>query len=204
MIVEYLGAPGCGKTFHANLFKKSLKEKGISYMDISRHKGMPLYLKVLYKFWDYSILLIPKYRKQFVTYYNICKTGRLEPAFIPFSLDYCIKDIVLSSFLHSVFRKSKKIVINDEGQLQRIVFLAVQYNVDIEDLINVYKNEIHIEKTIYIRSLVDKLYENILKRNRHVCAMDELDSACLKKYLTEFDICCEKLVELSVVTKEIL
>ena len=137
MIIEFLGIPGSGKTYHANLLKQQMKNEGTKYIDISRYKGTPLLLKVLYKVYDFAILVLPKYRKQFWKYKKICLDSQEEPNYIPLSLDSCIKDIVLYSLVYDLFRFSKKVIVNDEGQLHRLVFLAVQFNVSFEKLLSV-------------------------------------------------------------------
>ena len=63
MIVEYLGIPGCGKTYQANLYKKDLEQKGIAYIDLSRWKGTPLWLKIFFKVTDKLFVFLHKYRK---------------------------------------------------------------------------------------------------------------------------------------------
>lgn len=194
MFEEYLGIPGSGKTFFTHIYKKQLESENRQFKDISRQKSMSLLLKVFYKLADYAIYVIPKYRKQFFLYRKACIGCREVPKYIPFSLEYCIKDIVLASLLHDVFSNSKNIILNDEGELQRIVFLAVQYNVPLDKLLIVwqkYKSNIH---TKYIRISPSNAFLNIKKRNRHVCPMDELNNRLLQEYLEEFNKGCEDIL----------
>lgn len=195
MFVEYLGIPGCGKTFFADLYKKRLELDNKKFKDVSRKKSMSLSFKIFYKFMDFVIYVIPKYRKQVSLYRKACIGCRKAPKYIPFSLEYCIKDIVLASLLHDVFGHSKNIILNDEGQLQRIVFLAVQYNVPFDKLLIVwqeYKSDI---QTKYIRISPKKAFLNIKKRDRHVCPMDELNDTFLQEYLEDFYTGCEDILQ---------
>lgn len=194
MFEEYLGIPGCGKTFYANLYKEQLKSENKQFKDISRQKSMSLLLKVFYKFADYAIYVIPKYRKQVFLYREACLECRNKPKYIPFSLEYCIKDIVLASLLHDIFGNSKSIVLNDEGQLQRIVFLTVQYNVPLDKLLIIWKKYKSDIRTKYIQTSPTKAFLNIKKRNRHVCPMDELNNKLLQEYLEEFYKGCEYIM----------
>ena len=194
MYVEYLGIPGCGKTFWKEIFLEDLRREGVSYLDVSRQKVMPLWLKVFYKLAEIVLLQLPKYKKLTREYRNAIKNCSIVPRYLPFSLTYCIKDIVLASLLHDFFR-GKRIYINDEGQLQRIVFLSIQYDVPFKDLFPLYMKYRGDVKTIYVQTPIETAMANIRKRNRHVCPMDELAEEELIKYGKAFFESCEKIAQ---------
>lgn len=194
MYVEYLGIPGCGKTFWKDKYLEQLRAEGKPFLDVSRQKVMPLCLKVFYKFAETILLQFPKYKRLTQEYKSICNGCSREPKFVPFSLAYCIKDVVLATLLHDIF-DGKKIYVNDEGQLQRLVFLSVQFGVAIDKLMPLnmkYRGDV---KTIYVKTEVDTAFANIKKRNRHVCPMDELTDETLRAYESEYYKCCERLAE---------
>ena len=186
MIVEYFGIPGSGKTYKANLYKGQLKEKGINCQDISRHSGMSLWLKVFYKLADYTICLLPKYRE--LAYKISVIESRESPKFLNLTREYCIKDIVLSIFLHDMFKKSKNVVLNDEGILQRIATLSVIYSIDIYELLEFCKQNILGVQHTFVDISTEDAYRNIKSRNRHVCQMDEMSDGTLYEYLEAFDL----------------
>ena len=192
MIIEYYGIPGCGKTYQTNLYKQQLSQEGKQYIDISRYSGMPLWLKVFYKIADYAILVLPKYRRQIAEYRKACKNCSKEPAFVPFSLKYCIQDIVLYSLVYDVFGKFERFVINDEGRLHRVISLIVQFNPPFEEIMSIYNDNFHGEKCSYVRTSVETAFSNIKKRNRNICPMDEMDDKSLKAYMLTFYNVCEK------------
>lgn len=194
MIVEYFGIPGSGKTFQASLFKEKLWQEGIKYIDISRYSGMPLWLKVFYKLADYTILVLPKYRKQIAEYKAACKDCPKDPAFVPFTLDYCIKDIVLYSFINDIFRRSVKTTVNDEGQLHRVIFLIVQFNCPFEQVFGIYRSHMHNETIRYVQTSSEQAFQNIKNRNRKVCPMDEINDELLMEYIKTFEGVCEAAV----------
>lgn len=194
MYIEYLGIPGCGKTFWKDDYLLNLSQSGQSFLDISRQKVMPFWLKVFYKLAETFLLQLPRYKKETREYEEVCMGCRTEPKYLPFSLAYCIKDIVLASLLHDIFG-GKKIYVNDEGQLQRVVFLVVQYGVPLSRLLPLYKKYSGDVKTIYVKTEVDTAIDNIRKRNRHVCPMDELTDNELRAYEQECYECCEKIAK---------
>lgn len=204
MYIEFLGIPGSGKTFHANLLKTTLTEKGDKFLDVSRQKIMLLWLKIFYKLAETILIKLPKYRRQTKEYIKACHGCSEQPVYLPFTLKYCIKDIVLASLLHDIFRSKRIVYINDEGQLQRIVFLIVQYNVPFDMIMPIYAKYKDDVKTLYIQTAPDKAFENIKSRNRHVCPMDEMEDEKLKAYLEDFFNCCEKLNNENLISQQIL
>ena len=194
MYIEYLGIPGCGKTFWKDKYIEELRKESISFLDVSRQKVMPLWLKVFYKLAEMLYLQLPKYKRMMQEYLEVCTNCTISPKYLPFSLTYCIKDIVLASLLHDVFR-GKRIFINDEGQLQRVVFLTVQYDVPLENLLQLYMKYRGNVKTIYVQTPVEISLNNIRKRNRHVCPMDELSENELLEYETAFSEGCENVAK---------
>lgn len=192
MYIEYLGIPGCGKTFWKDKYLEQLRADGGALLDVSRQKVMPLWLKVFYKLAESFLLQLPRYKNETREYEEVCKGYRKEPKYLPFSLAYCIKDIVLASFLHDIFG-GKNIYVNDEGQLQRVVFLVVQYGVPLDALLPIYMKYRGDVKTIYVKTEVETAIANIRRRNRHVCPMDELTDNELKVYEQECYDCCVQL-----------
>lgn len=196
MIVEYLGIPGSGKTYNKRLYIGQLSKEKRNWVDISRWKGMSFCLKLFYKLSDYSIFLFPKYRRLFKQYKEASKIKSDSSKYFPLSFETCLRDIVQASFLHDLFGKWKCIVLNDEGQLQRIITLAVQYEVSLEDLMSVYLAEKHLEETRFLDISTDDAFCNIKARNRHDCEMDEINDDMLKNYLNDFDVACKKCIKL--------
>lgn len=197
MIIEYLGIPGCGKTYQANLYKKELEQKGIAYTDLSRWKGTPLWLKIFFKVTDKSFVFFSKYRKMRDKLKLLCKDvyGK-KPKYLPFSVDYSIDRIISSVFIEDVFGNRNKIAINDEGLMQWVVFLNVQYGVNIKDILLSIKPLNRNASTKYIDTQVATAFDNIKKRNRHVCPMDEMDDTALKEYLDVFHMACVQTISL--------
>lgn len=198
MIVEYLGIPGSGKTYQANLYKQELRQRGEHFIDLSRWKGMPIILKIFYKLTDKTFLWIPKYRKQRTRLRELCKNAyEVSPKYLPFSVNYCIDRIISSVFLQDVFGGHKTVAINDEGLMQWVVFLSIQYGVPINEILATLSPFYPNCETIYIVSPVETAFSNIKKRNRHVCPMDEMKDDRLVKYLEEFESACKQAMAYS-------
>lgn len=193
MIVEYFGIPGSGKTFQANIYRLSLDKQRTPYLDISRHKGMALWLKGLYKLADAATYIIPKYRSLSRKLQNTCDTCLKAPKYLSLSMAYCVRDIVLSSLLHDVFDNWKRVIINDEGMLQRVATLAVLYNADVKGVLSVCWLGKKSIQNVMVDISVDEAFQNIRGRNRHACEMDELDDDMLYSYLKAFGKTCNDI-----------
>jgi hypothetical protein len=193
MIIEYLGLPGSGKSYQASILKQKLGKEEKKFLDISRYSNMPIFLKFFYKFADLIVLLCPNYRKLYHKYLENCD-GALTPLFVPLTLDYCIRDILLAHFLHKVFANSNKTIIIDEGGLHRITFLATNFNISIERIMSIYESEKQASYTIMVDTSIDRALDNITLRNRHTCLMDELPPHILLKYLNTFQAKCQQII----------
>lgn len=193
MMIEYLGIPGSGKTTIMRQQIEQYKQQGVKYLDLSRYKGMPLWLKVFYKLADYAVYMLPKYKKQMATLREVCKGCPSEPKYLPFSLNYCIKDIVQATLLQDAFGGGKRVVLNDEGQMLRVAFLCVQYGADVNAVMKCL-NVPSFVKTEYVKVDAETAYQRIKARNRHVCPMDELSDERLMEYLKETENVCELVI----------
>ena len=191
MIVEYFGIPGGGKTYHANLYKKQMEEAGRPFFDISRHKGTPLWLKLLYKLADCAIYILPKYKKQIDLYNDICKNCEKDIS----RLKSRIHNIVFFSLVYDVVSKIKRTIINDEGQIHWILSLYANNKCPLEEVLKVYSQNKHNVILRCVKTTTDVAFKNIRKRNRQVCYVDKLNDSALRNYLSSFEDSCDILIK---------
>ena len=81
-------------------------------------------------------------------------------------------------------------MLNDEGQMLRVVFLCVQYGADVNAIMKCL-NVPSLVKTEYVKVDAETAYQRIKARNRHVCPMDELSDERLMEYLKDTENVCE-------------
>lgn len=187
MIIEFVGIPGSGKTFYASQYKKKLESCKKSYIDISICKDTKLWIKLLFVFVKKTHLLFPRYRAINKELLSICrKYDKEEPAYLPFSLQYCVRRIILSIVMRDIFSKFKRDIINDEGLLQWIAFIHVLYAIPITELIDYCNYSDKNCKTFFFSTPINVAKKNIENRNRHDCLMDELSTNDLINYLNDY------------------
>lgn len=194
MIVEFFGIPGCGKTYCANKYKEKLKKEGVPYFDFSRCHSSPFFIKLTNILFDIAVRFLPKYRKITKEYLKLYdKKKKSVPKHLPFSINYCISRITASLFLHNLFAKTKIQIINDEGMIQWICFLSIQYEISIDSILNIQSPFGNGICNWFVEKSVNQSMENIKKRNRHDCEMDNLDNYSLQSYLEDFYLACKSV-----------
>lgn len=191
MLIDYIGIPGCGKTYQTNLAKVYCLKEGISFVDISHGKNASLFVKLLLVLSEKSLLLTSDY-KRCVSHFKT-RASQASPKYLPFSLEYCVQRILGAKILAKLFRDCRKVAFNDEGVFQWVVFLSLQYGIPIKEIIDTCSLEKVDSHTIYISISEMAAFGNIKKRNRHVCEMDEMRDSELMDYLKEFNNSCNQL-----------
>ena len=190
MVIECFGLPGSGKTYFSSKYSK---EKKIFYYSKYRYS---FFGKIIFKL-KYFLFCRSKYIKSEV--YNIL--NKLNSLYKNLDING-IKNYIFHFFyfreIYIKFNEKGKKCIFDEGLVQNIVFLIYDFNLPIEvfDLFYVYFNEIDIDY-YWFNTDVQTIKENIKKRNRHVCSIDELSECELDelflKVLPTFNYIYEKL-----------
>lgn len=194
MVIEFLGIPGSGKTYYANELKKSLKSKGSVLGDFSRCHSSPFIIKLINIVLDKLQLIIPKYRKIRKKIRKLCRDKKnTTPKYLPFSQAYCINRILAALFLRELFDKTEIQIINDEGLLQWVCFLCVQYDISLDAILDILPPFNRNTLIYYVDTSINQAIENIKMRNRHDCEMDFMDERMLKNYIEEFFAICKSI-----------
>lgn len=191
MLIDYVGLPGCGKTYQTNLAKDYCKSKSISFIDFSHGKNAPFLIKVILLTIEKGLLYTTRYKRNLLEIKKKCLYS--DPRFLPFSLEYCVQRIMCAKALYNIYGRSKKVVFDDEGIFQWVVFLHLQYGVPLEYILNIFSFHECDMHTIYVDISVEQSMKNIKGRNRHVCEMDEMCDETLIVYLKEFKDACDRL-----------
>lgn len=200
MVIEFYGMPGSGKTTFANdLVKKSYGN--ISWVNVTDKSRTSFLYKVYFKI----LRIITKKNKKYLKiknevidivreYKNISAKYNENNVFID---DYAI-EMAFDIWMYKKLYEKKKIYIFDEGIIQQIINMCVNYDVDIktvEKLVDYIK--MGKEYRCYYANSVESTINSIEQRNRHVCFIDELKGKELKDYLNKYNASCMSLFELT-------
>ncbi len=197
MVVEFMGMPGSGKTFISNALVLSLKQdsvKAINIIDKSRYnffyKGLFKILKLMgprrkvYREFALRLKRILNKRLDKMAKFNNC------------CIDTYINSIVFYCFLYDLFYHKRRLYIFDEGILQQLVNIMVNFNPseeEINEILELFKGY-HIP-VIYLRVEIDDVLNSIKSRDRHDCYIDELEGEELINFLIKYQNDCERLCD---------
>lgn len=179
MIVELFGCPGAGKTYIINAIKG---DSSIAMTSKNKFTSVMIGLAKRLVVFSPNMLILKRRVK------NVIRGKRLEARYINKSINYLLDKIIIVAFGYGRL-ENKKHIFMDEGIIHRVVSFAVNYNLEIEDVLNILKIlEPYFKKSMvfYLDVSETKCFEGIRKRNRKECEMDFFDDVKLKAFIKEY------------------
>lgn len=197
MFIEFIGLPGSGKTYLCSQIENDFSEKGVktvNLIEMSRSKSL---YKLYFKFIRFFAKMNPKIHSVSVELQTLLVKYRgIQAKYNDCKIDSYISDICELVFLKHLMKKSEKVLLLDEGLLQRAVTIAINYGLSKSDFTKLIRIlEKHIDSTVYLKITCDDAFSSIRHRNRHVCIMDDLSDEKLKKFLRKYYDLCECVSE---------
>ncbi|MBQ3543813.1 MAG: hypothetical protein IJA34_02310 [Lachnospiraceae bacterium] len=200
MVIEFYGMPGSGKTTFANDFAKK-KYGDVSLINITDKSRTSFWYKVYFKILRTLVKKNKeylKYRDELIDivreYRSISAKYNENNVFID---DY-VMEMAYDIWTYKKLYEKKKIYIFDEGIVQQIINMCVNYDVDIktvEKLVDYIKKG--KEYRCYYTNSIESTINSIEQRNRHVCFIDELKGKELEDYLNKYNQSCSTLLGLT-------
>lgn len=196
MVIEFMGMPGVGKTYLADALIKNVDKKSVkavNLVEMSRHNT---FYKVYFRFLRVLTKILPNYKKlryelaQFVKPY-----ANKNAAFNDIYIDSYVNTLIMYKLLHDKYDSSKNLYILDEGIVQQLVNMKVNYDIDDDTVKNIISAVDKRIDLVYILASFDITIASIEKRNRHVCYIDELKDEQLKAFLEKYNESCEALAQ---------
>lgn len=180
MKLEFYGPPGCGKTYILE------KLTGVDRTQIRKEATSETLqiLKKLSKLTPYSIYYKLKLKR-------LLKNAVLQPLYHETDLDTMIDSIVLVATSYRINLKSKKVL--DEGLIQRIISLSINYNISDEstlEIIKFFKPLLTHVKVVSIYLSQEDLLKSIKLRNRKESKMDFLEETVLEDFIQKYVRLC--------------
>lgn len=185
MRTEFFGLPGCGKTYLVE------KITGIDRNRITKKATTPLilFVKKLSRFSPISLYYRFRIKK-------IIGNDKLRFVFHSTNIDEMIDSIVLVASAYKMKISPNGVL--DEGIIQRVVSLGVNYNLDKKDIFNIitiFRNLLFDTEVIFVKISVYEAYDAIKERNRKESKMDFFDESTLLQYLQNYKEICEDISE---------
>lgn len=198
MVIEFYGMPGSGKTTFANEIVKK-KPCNISWINVVHKSRTSIGYKVYIKLMEMVAVNDKDYKKNNDKILDIVRDYRDVPAkFNEGYIDSYVKVIAFNLWLYKRMYSKQKIYIFDEGIVQQIINMCVNYDLDTvtaEKLVNYLS--CGQESRIFYETSVECTEKSIMKRNRHVCFIDELTGQELREFLDKYNEKCHLLYRLT-------
>lgn len=195
MIIDFLGTPGCGKTYLVNSLVERTKHRQIKCVNITENSRSKLFWKIKFKVYGFISLIY--FHKLYKHLSLILKNYQhIKPKYSESNVRAYLRSLILRLYLYRLYNKKKDLYVQDEGVLQLIATICVNFNVDensLREMISLFV----FPQTIFLNRQICICKDNIKKRNRHVCAIDELKDTELDEFLSLFKEKCEFLCSLT-------
>lgn len=196
MILEFMGMPGVGKTYLADALIKHMDKKSVKAVNLVEMSRQNTLYKIYFRFLRVLIKTLPRYKNLRHELAQIVKPyANKDAAFNNVYIDGYINTLILYKLLHDKYDSSQKLYILDEGIVQQLVNMKVNYDINddtVKNIISAVNKQIN---TVYIVGSFEITVASIEKRNRHVCYIDELKDEQLKAFLEKYNESCETIAQ---------
>ncbi len=193
MVIECIGLPGSGKTHLMNMLERELRRRDVEYVNVSGQCMHNFFWKAGRKGARSLIYLdggARKYRDQLRGI-----LGREAEKKSSFGIydgpEYAIKSAVLLDYLYRKMTESHKIYLFDEGLVHTFVKYCADARISgevFEKLIRAAEKRLGPSRlVVYNECGVEECMRSILKRDRHTCEFDELESGRKEELLREYE-----------------
>lgn len=190
MVIEFIGIPGSGKTHFCKYLLRTLNLP--ESRDIVEASRTVCKYKILFK-----LLQLECRNKRFYKELKAVLKKLLKPyaeaiaEFNTVDIYSYIDSLIFYCFLTDKLQAKKELYLLDEGILQQIINMYVNFDISeetINEIIDVLSLYIH---SAYIRCTLEISKRSIKERNRHVCYIDEIHGEKLNRFLAKYMIGCE-------------
>jgi|GEM_PF-2417776 len=189
MVIDFYGLPGSGKTYLANKLVNNYKKNNYKASNIIEFERGNIFWKIYVQILKLFMVFNKTYRNEIAELKFILKEYKTEEArFNNVQISYYIKRLVYLRTLYKRQIPQKNFLIYDEGILQLIITIAVNYDLPndlIKKLIDYNSKILSNIITVYNSISIENCIESIIQRNRHVCYIDELDNVEREIFLRE-------------------
>ena len=189
MMVDFVGLPGCGKSFMTEKLQQRLSEKGFVVHNLSRNRKTSIACKILFKLAALFLYVSPYYyrkKKMILEKIGDAETIPYESNFFIKEKKKIVKDLILNSFVHNAFDSPKKIFLNDEGIVHKVLYMTIFFKIPLNSMMEIFEILRTKPLTFFIKCSVEQSFASIKERNRKDCPMDFLNNDELLFFLNSF------------------
>ena len=188
MIIDFCGLPGSGKSFYANAFSQRCLSNKIICINLTDRIYFHLLWKIYFRVLKFFFFKTTKCRRKKSEMKNILAEYLNRSAlFNKSTVRYYIDSLLFIRYLHAKYKNKTHIYIYDEGVIQQFATMIANFKIPIATIKCVYETLQDDVKTIFFESTINRSFELMRKRNRHVCSIDELTENQAKDFLLSYN-----------------
>ena len=192
MVIECIGLPGSGKTYLMELVEKELVRREVDYVNVSANLMNRISWKIFQRIARALIYLSADARWLRDRLLKILgEEGELRSSFGIYENEkYTVRSAALFAFMYRRMIRSPKLYLFDEGLIHALVKFCADFRISDETfrkLVTESERGLHSSRLVICNEIsVEECLASIEKRDRHICAFDELKGDALTDILGEY------------------
>ena len=192
MVVECIGLPGSGKTYLMRSVEEELLKRGIPCVNAGERSMRSMWWKAGKKVLHRTIFLdrgAREIRGRFLS--SLEKEKPLQSRYgINTDERFTVESAAIFVAAYRLMERSEKVYLFDEGLVHTIVKFCAEFHLPESVFLEMVAACGPFDElsriVVHNRISVDDCVRSIQKRNRHICAFDELPEELLRELLGEY------------------
>ena len=192
MVVECIGLPGSGKTYLMRSVEEELLKRGIPCVNAGERSMHSVWWKAGKKVLHRTIFLDRDAREIRGRFLSILEKEKPLQSRYGINTDerFTVESAAIFVAAYRLMERSEKVYLFDEGLVHTIVKFCAEFHLPESVFLEMVAACGPFDElsriVVHNRISVDDCVRSIQKRNRHICAFDELPEELLRELLGEY------------------
>ena len=192
MVVECIGLPGSGKTYLMRSVEEELLKRGIPCVNAGERSMHSVWWKAAKKVLHRTIFLDRDAREIRGRFLSILEKEKPLQSRYGINTDerFTVESAAIFVAAYRLMERSEKVYLFDEGLVHTIVKFCAEFHLPESVFLEMVAACGPFDElsriVVHNRISVDDCFRSIQKRNRHICAFDELPEELLRELLGEY------------------
>ena len=192
MVVECIGLPGSGKTYLMRSVEEELLKRGIPCVNAGERSMRSMWWKAGKKVLHRTIFLDRGAREIRGRFLSILEKEKPLQSRYGINTDerFTVESAAIFVAAYRLMERSEKVYLFDEGLVHTIVKFCAEFHLPESVFLEMVAACGPFDElsriVVHNRISVDDCFRSIQKRNRHICAFDELPEELLRELLGEY------------------
>ena len=192
MVVECIGLPGSGKTYLMRSVEEELLKRGIPCVNAGERSMHSVWWKAAKKVLHRTIFLDRDAREIRGRFLSILEKEKPLQSRYGINTDerFTVESAAIFAAAYHLMERSEKVYLLDEGLVHTIVKFCAEFHLPDQVFLELVAACGPVDElsriVVHNRISVDDCVKSIQKRDRHICAFDELPEEELRELLGQY------------------